>query len=244
LYLLFLRRFIDDKIGVWIDTDPDQWQNFKSDMNNFGALTWKVEELSRSVNFLDLTIAIGEDRRIVTKTYEKPMNLYLYIPPASAHPPGVLKSIVYGNLRRYWLQNSSRSDFIETAKRFANRLIARGHSAATVRTVFMDAALSLDTIDRRGKTPKCNAANASNTLFFHWEYHPHGLSRQQVRKSYNKHCKDASGFDRMIVAFSRPRNIRDSVMKSRLPDVEDSRPSQIFYNLLDTGVIKQNLVEV
>jgi hypothetical protein len=96
--LLFLRRFIDDKIGVWIDTDPDQWQNFKSDMNNFGALTWKVEELSRSVKFLDLTIAIGEDRRIVTKTYKKPMNLYLYIPPASAHPPGMLKSIVYGNL--------------------------------------------------------------------------------------------------------------------------------------------------
>jgi hypothetical protein len=26
------------------------------------------------------------------------MNLYLYIPPASAHPPGMLKSIVYGNL--------------------------------------------------------------------------------------------------------------------------------------------------
>jgi hypothetical protein len=34
-------------------------------MNNFGALTWKVEELSKSVNFLDLTITIREDRRIV-----------------------------------------------------------------------------------------------------------------------------------------------------------------------------------
>jgi hypothetical protein len=62
-------------------------------MNNFGALTWKVKELSKSVNFLDLTITIGEDCRIMTKTYEKLMNLYLYIPPALA-----LKSIVYGNL--------------------------------------------------------------------------------------------------------------------------------------------------
>jgi hypothetical protein len=67
-------------------------------MNNFGALTWKVKELSKSVNFLDLTITIREDRRIMTKTYKKLMNLYLYIPPASAHPPGMLKSIVYGNL--------------------------------------------------------------------------------------------------------------------------------------------------
>jgi hypothetical protein len=40
-------------------------------MNNFGALTWKVEELSKSVNFLDLTITIGEDRRIVTKNLRK-----------------------------------------------------------------------------------------------------------------------------------------------------------------------------
>jgi hypothetical protein len=30
----------------------------------------------------------------------------------------------------------------------------------------MDAALSLDTIDRHGKTPKRNAADASNTFFF------------------------------------------------------------------------------
>lgn len=243
-HLYFLRRFIDDKIGIWIDTDPDQWQNFKDDMNNFGALTWKVEELSKSVNFLDLTITIGEDRRIVTKTYEKSMNLYLYIPPASAHPPGVLKSIVYGNLRRYWLQNSSRSDFITTAKRFASRLIARGHSADSIRMIFMEAAASLDTIERHGKTPKCNAANASNTLFFHWEYHPNGLSRQSIRKSYNKHCADVSGFDRMIVAFSRPRNIRDSIMRSRLPDVEGSRPSEILNKLYDTGVIQQNLFEV
>jgi hypothetical protein len=123
-------------------------------MNNFGALTWKVQELSKSVNFLDVTITIGEDRCIVTKTYEKSMNLYLYIPPASAHPPGVLKSIVCGNLRWYWLQNSSRSDFITTAKHFANRLIARGHSAASIGMIFMEAAALLDTIKRHGKTPK------------------------------------------------------------------------------------------
>jgi hypothetical protein len=58
-HLYFLRQFIDNKIGIWIDTDPDQWQNFKDDMNNFGVLTWKVKELSKSVNFLDLTITIG-----------------------------------------------------------------------------------------------------------------------------------------------------------------------------------------
>jgi hypothetical protein len=39
------------------------------------------------------------------------MNLYLYLPPNSAHPPGVLRSTVYGCLRRYWFQNSRVADF-------------------------------------------------------------------------------------------------------------------------------------
>jgi hypothetical protein len=110
--------------------------------------------------------------------------------------------------------------------------------------IFMEAAALLDTIERHGKTPKCNAANALNTLFFHWEYHPNGLSWQSICKSYNKHCADVSGFDWMIVAFSCPRNIHDSIMRSRLPDVEGSRPSEILNKLYDTGVMQQKLFEI
>jgi hypothetical protein len=83
-----------------------------------------------------------------------------------------------------------------------------------------------------------------NTLFFHWEYHPNGLSRHSICKSYNKYCADVSGFDWMIVAFSCPQNIRDSIMRSQLPDVEGSHSSEILNKLYDTGVIQQNLFEV
>ena len=44
----------------------------------FGLLEWETSELSTSVDFLDLTISIGDDRRIQFQTYQKPMNLYLY----------------------------------------------------------------------------------------------------------------------------------------------------------------------
>jgi hypothetical protein len=110
--------------------------------------------------------------------------------------------------------------------------------------IFMEAAALLDTIKRHGKTPKWNAADASNTLIFHWEYHPNGLSQQSIRKSYNKHCANVSSFDRMIVAFSRPRNIRDSIMRSQLLDVKGSHLSEILNKLYDTGVIKRNLFKV
>lgn len=241
--LYFLRRFIDDKFGIWLETTDQAWNDFQREMNNFGILVWKVEPLANEVDFLDLTIAIGADRRIVTKTYEKPMNLYLYIPPASAHPPGVLKSIVFGNLQRYRWQNSLPSDFILQATRFAERLIARGHSANSIRRIFMEAARSIDRIEQSGRIPR-NAANPTDTLFFHWEYHPRGISRQLIRNEYDRHGAAVSGFDRMIVAFSRPRNLRDALMRSRLPDVEGSQASDVFTHLLCTGAVRRNLIEV
>ena len=53
-------------IGLWIGDDAN-WEQFKKDTNQFGVLTWKFEEPSQSINFLDLTISI-EGNRITTKT--------------------------------------------------------------------------------------------------------------------------------------------------------------------------------
>jgi hypothetical protein len=61
-------------------------------------------------DFLDLTLEI-KNGHIVTKTYEKPTNLFLYIPPTSANSPGVLKSIIFGNVHHYWYQNSNIDDY-------------------------------------------------------------------------------------------------------------------------------------
>ena len=44
-----------------------------------------------------MAISIREDQ-IVTLLYEKSMNLHLYTPPHSAHPPGVLTGLVSDNI--------------------------------------------------------------------------------------------------------------------------------------------------
>ena len=98
--LLLYRRFIDDVFGVWIDT-PDNtngFQTFSNRLNDFG-LTWEVNARSKQVDFMDLTIKVSNNR-LITTLYEKAMNLYLYIPPHSSHPPGVLSGLVYGNVFR------------------------------------------------------------------------------------------------------------------------------------------------
>ena len=73
-----------------------------------------------------MTILIHEDR-IITSLYEKSMNLYLYIPPHSAHPPGVLSRLVSGNI--LWIHSLCREqdDINLSMKQLSARLPVRGY---------------------------------------------------------------------------------------------------------------------
>eukprot|EP00957_Ditylum_brightwellii_P201816 15327354-Ditylum_brightwellii.AAC.1 len=55
--LIFLRRFINNILGIWIDDgDNNKWENFQKDLNNYGKLKWTVEERCKEKHFLDMTI--------------------------------------------------------------------------------------------------------------------------------------------------------------------------------------------
>lgn len=127
--LLLYQRQIDDIFGVWTD-DPStklSFEDFQRDLNSVTKLQWETEQLSTNVTFLDLTISITNHQTIHTKTYQKPMHLHLYIPPHSAHPPSMIKSLIFGLLLTYWKQNSDGNDFKEMVKLLYKRLLNRGH---------------------------------------------------------------------------------------------------------------------
>ena len=70
----------------------EELNEFKADINNVGILKWNIDEPSLQVNYLDLALQLV-DGYIHTKTYQKPINLYQYITPNSAHPPWVIQGI-------------------------------------------------------------------------------------------------------------------------------------------------------
>ena len=88
-------------------------------MNNYLGLTCKFNAPSDKVDFMDLTISI-KNGQISTSLFEKPLNLHLYIPPHSDHPPGLLPGIVHSTLFQLFTVGSDPNDQILRMKVFLN----------------------------------------------------------------------------------------------------------------------------
>ncbi len=140
------------------------------------------------------------------------MNLYLYLPPLSAHPPSCLKGLIAGEMRRYWLQNSPKG-YESILLKFIERLLDRGHTLPSLTPIITQAAQILD------KNPNHISKDKdinSNTLYIHRTYHPCGLKRRDIRQIFDKTLQPHLPFKRMTVAVSRPLNLRDILTKTKL----------------------------
>jgi hypothetical protein len=211
--------------GIWLGSDSE-WKIVQHSLP-FGSLTWTTSALSKEVSFLDLNISIDASF-INRKTFTKVCNLFLYIPPHSAHPPGVLRSLIFGNLRRFFLQCSNTSDYISAAKAFyCQHLIVHGHATTNIDPIFMTAATRLD--NPNAKPDATNASTSRNLYLVHcWKYHPQGVKRERIRQLFHEHFPDNAGFDRLIVAHHRPRNLKEALVRTQLDNTTAFKPSTIL----------------
>ena len=223
-----LTRFIDDIFAVILvggedGLTPNEWTDFKKDLNSHGILRWTVREPSMSVDYLDLTITI-ENGNIVTKTYQKPINLYQYITPNSAHPPWMIKGIITSMLRNYFYQNTHRSDYWDVAMKFYTRLRERGWERKTLEPIFIEAH---NKFESQSETIKSTQKNESfkKLMILHMEYHPNEIPRKKIRELWNKNCGEllsktvaegGLGIEKTIIAYSRPKNLKDVLQSAKL----------------------------
>ena len=220
--LLYFKRYIDDIFGIWIGSDRE-WNEFKDSLT-FGVLTWDIAEqqLSSSVDFLDMTLSI-ENGRIVSKTFQKKMNLYLYLPPASAHPVGCIKGMIFGLIRRYYAQNTYQRDFVHYVRLLYRRLLARGWKSDFIRPLISAAcqrSKHLASLPPRSPTEPSIIDDEVHRLFIHLVYHPDDLPRRRIQELYEQHCGDLFrselNLNRPTIAYSRPKNIGDFATRARL----------------------------
>jgi hypothetical protein len=107
-------RYIDDGIGLWIhhpdpDIDRNSFASLQATMNSFGSLEWEFSELCKSIDFMDVHLYITPTG-IKSSIYEKTTNLYLYLPPRSVDPPGVLTGLIIGMRKRIYALTTELDD--------------------------------------------------------------------------------------------------------------------------------------
>jgi hypothetical protein len=55
------------------------------------------------------------------------------------------------------------------------------------------------------------------TIFLHWEYHPKGIKRPVLRKLFDTYLALVLDYEKMVVAVSRPPNLKDLLTRAALP---------------------------
>ena len=180
------------------------------------------------------------------------MNRFLYIPAHSAHPQGVTKSLIYGLLSTYFRQNSRRQDFYAIVRLLFKRLRARGHQRDVLTPIFLNAVSNIT--DRRKSNRSYNTVLSSkktcrlekeNQVFFHLPFHPRGITRTKIQMFYKETCESPDNLEqdfrhlvtdtgdhlrisKLTIAYSRCKNIRDSVSPSRIQEFEDCKVSHFL----------------
>ena len=246
--LHFYTRYIDDVFGIWIpDADSQQdsvnWSLFQKTMNSFGPkpLQWEFTQRTTSVEFLDLTIKINSDGKIETQLFEKALNLYLYLPPHSCHPPGALAGLITGAIMRIRRLTSNPSRCAALIKIFYGRLLARGYHNSNLCTLFQKIMLRL-AIPPRPSPP------TEPRLYFHLDFHPDDPSSRFLQKTFRETLLSPShnsdnladlrnkknqrfAIQRMIVAYHRPKNLGSLLSPRRLKTTPDA-PVSTFQGTL------------
>ena len=238
--IIFYKRYIDDIFAIWrhstnVNDDATAWRNFQLQLNNYD-LHWDISPRQQSVSFLDLTISIGPDNRIATTLYEKALNLYLYIPPHSAHPNSVLTGLIYGNVHRITTLCSDPTNQRTLLSTFYQRLLVRGYSPQTLQPLFQKALSRPTTIQPRNPNP---TLPSDQQIFLHLPYHPinprtHAIQKTWHRTLYHPTYKQPltmfTNIKKLTVAYSRPFNL-GNLLSSRIlkngPPVSSSLPTRI-----------------
>ena len=168
---------------------------------------------------MDLTLKI-QDGRIHSTLYEKPLNHHLYIPPHSAHPPGMQLGLIHGLVFRIITLCSNEKDIQTKIKAAFKHLLNRGYKADAIRPTFHAAIANARKYEKQSKATSLN----NRKILFQLQYHPQDptssalqqIWRNEMRSPNNEtpleeiispHTKQQLGLNQMIVCYSRPQNL-------------------------------------
>ena len=190
---------------------------------------------------MDLTISITNGN-ISTSPFEKPLNLHLFIPPHSVHPPGLLPGNVHSTLFRIFTLCSDHNDRILHTKVFFKRLQARGYKSDHIKPLFNKAIARA----QRYSGPTNRATSDENTVILNLPFHPDDPPSHKIQQAWrdtivspkyhmplpqmhNPKSRGKCNIDRMIISYRRPMNIGNLLSHRNLNTNPTALPVLSYY---------------
>ncbi|MCP4745959.1 MAG: hypothetical protein GY874_07435 [Desulfobacteraceae bacterium] len=246
------KRYIDDGGSLWTsmsenrEDDDRRWSEFKALANDFGTdheffqgnekqrpLVWEFSERENSAIFLDLNLRIANG--IISSTiYEKKLNLYLYIPPHSCHPPGVLKGLIYGAILRVKSLCTSENDYIPAIQRTFDRLLVRGYEREAILPIFLQAIKSIMSNTSMDRTAAKSNDENPKPIRLHLPFNKADPSSRWLRSQFeltmlappnNKPIKNITAnhrfpgpvdFERITTCYHKQKSLRNILAPRKL----------------------------
>lgn len=174
-HIVCYKRFIDDGFIIWSHLgNENSFIEFLADLSTASKLEFTHVDCKDDAEFLDLHI-IRTPTAYITRTHQKDLNLYLYIPATSAHPPSILKGLIFGRVLQYKKQNTRHEDYIHMCTKLSQRLIARGYTPDVLQPIFDEA------MNRKSQVA---AEQKQEQLFLKLPYDPYGPSRSELSEVF------------------------------------------------------------
>lgn len=139
---LYYTRYIDDIYAVFCNAE--RAQSYVNSFNDFcPSIKLEAVTIGRTGIILDLEVTLKEHPLpsphdlIHHKIYQKPRNIYQYIPTTSEHKPSLFKNFVLQELNRYSLACTDTSDLADIIASFNARLLARGYDPSILQQAIL-----------------------------------------------------------------------------------------------------------
>ena len=207
-------RFIDDIFMIWTHGE-DNLNKFITYLNQLHPTIKFTHEVSNSsINFLDTTVKINEERNLYTTLYEKPTDTHLYLHYTSSHHAPCKTKGPYGQFLRLRRICTYDTDFYEQSDKLITYYLKRGYPEKALKKHLKRASKFTqdELLDVKEKNPTTTPVMVTN-------YNPSNPNiKEIIHKNWNiiSNSPDCGPIftTKPIVGFRRLPNLRDMLTSS------------------------------
>ena len=218
-------RYINDVFCIW-QHGKKELDDFLIHLNSVHrSIKFTCDQSDSSVNFLDTTVKVV-NRKLTTTLYVKPTDRNNYLPFDSAHPYHCKKGLPYGQFLRIRRICSTENDFQGHCIHKAALLRQKGYPLSLLIDAY-ERAKSKDRDELLRPTPKDDKSgdNSEISIFLTTTYSPFfGGLKHQVESTWDllDRASTTRGLHKkgLTVGHRRPKNLRDILVRARLPTGE------------------------